>query len=164
MAELSKQEQLLLLDYQQCLDMLRHDDGRKSHLFTVFLTIQGVLFGFYGLLIQNPKPGGVWIAGVAIVLSMLWFLVMERMRGFIELRRVQGEQLETKLEKTTSISPGISTIRNELSLRYSHKDLSGKHELPFYVQWFSISTYLESLLPIITGIIWLVLIIVFGSL
>jgi hypothetical protein len=162
-AELSRQEQLMLLDYQQCLDMLRHDDGRKSHLFTVFLTIQGALFGFYGLLIQNPKPGGIWIAGVAIVLSVLWFLVMERMRAFIELRRVQGKQLETELEKTTKISPGISTIRNELSLRNSSKDLNGTHKLPFYVKWFSISRYLESLLPIITGIIWLVLIIVFGS-
>jgi hypothetical protein len=163
MSDLSKQEQLILANYQECLSMLRHDDGRKAHLFTTFLTIQGVLFGFYSLLIQESKPGGGWIAGVAAVVSALWFLVMERMKGFIELRRVQGEELEKQLDKITGIKYGISTIRNEQFLRNDNKVLYGRHKLRNHQRWFSISKLLESLLPIITGIIWLVLLTIFGN-
>jgi hypothetical protein len=34
--DFSKEERLMVIDYQACLDILRHEDGRKSHLFTIF--------------------------------------------------------------------------------------------------------------------------------
>jgi hypothetical protein len=78
----SKEEQLMLEDYKACLAILRHEDGRKSHLFTVFFVVQGALFGLYGLAVQSKISGSIWLAGIAISLSLLWFLVMERMRAF----------------------------------------------------------------------------------
>jgi hypothetical protein len=152
----SKEEQLMLEDYQACLDTLRHEDGRKSHLFTIFFVIQGALFGLYGLVVQNKISGGIWIAGIAIFLSLLWFLVMERMRAFIDLRYVQGAQLENRLQ--------LYTLRYELSLRNEGKVKIGDAmvTLRFYQRGFSISKHLESLLPVMTGIIWFALILIFG--
>jgi hypothetical protein len=154
METLSRQEQLKVVDYQQCLEMLRHEDGRKSQLFTVFLTIQGALFSLFGLLIQRPNPGGAWIAGVAIVLSALWFLVMQRMKAFIVMRRKYSVELEEEL--------GLWTVRKEEEMRYYEKG-SRPQELPLYVAWFSISNHLEGWLPGVIGGIWLVLMIVFYS-
>jgi hypothetical protein len=77
MTNFSKEEQLLLEDYKACLSILRHEDGRKSHLFTMFFVIQGALFGLYGLLIQNKSSGSIWLVVIAVFLSLLWFLVME---------------------------------------------------------------------------------------
>lgn len=154
----SKEEQLMLEDYKACLDILRHEDGRKSHLFTVFFVIQGALFGLYGLVVQNKVSGGIWLAVIAILLSLLWFLVMERMRAFVDLRYIQGEQLEKRLK-------GLNTVRYELSLRNEGEVqiMDDKIRLRFYQRVFSISKHLESLLPIITGTIWLALIFIFGS-
>lgn len=154
----SKEEQLMLEDYKACLAILRHEDIRKSHLFTVFFVVQGALFGLYGLAVQSKISGSIWLAGIAISLSLLWFLVMERMRAFVDLRYVQGEQLENKLK-------GLHTVRYELSLRNEGevKIMDDKVRLRFYQRVFSISKHLESLLPIITGTIWLALILVFGN-
>jgi hypothetical protein len=154
----SKEEQLMLEDYKACLDMLRHEDGRKSQLFTVFFVIQGALFGLYGLVVQNRISGGIWLAVVAILLSLLWFLVMERMRAFVDLRYIQGEQLEKRLK-------GLNSVRYELALRKEGEVqiMDDKIRLHLYQRVFSISKHLECLLPIITGAIWLALILVLSS-
>jgi hypothetical protein len=156
MTELSKKEHLMLLDYQSCLATLRHEDGRKSHLFSVFFVIQGVLFGIYGSFVDGNKSGSLWIAGIAFFLSLLWFFAMARIQAFIDLRYVQGEQLERKLKDLT-------TLRIELSLRNTGVAIVYDEEvrLKFFQRFFSISKHLESLLPIVIGIIWILRVFVF---
>lgn len=152
MKELSREEQLLLADWNACIDTIHHEDGRKSHLFSIFLAMQGALFGIFGLVMNTNKSGSVWIVGVALILSIIWFFAMERMKAFIDLRYIQGEQLELKLGV-------IETIRIELALRRNGitKIHDSQMKLRYHQKIFSISNNLESFLPVFTAVIWIVI-------
>ena len=129
----------------------------EKHTFFRYLTIQGALFGAFGLLVDSNRVGSAWIVSIAIFLSFMWYLVMERMKAFIDLRYVQGEQLELKIGV-------IETIGLELELRRvgKIKIRESQMKLRFHQRFFSISKHVESLLPIFTGIIWIVLALSYG--
>lgn len=144
-------EELLLEDYKTSLDLLKHEDERKASLLTTFFLIQGGLFTFYGWLAPTRKPITIMLSILAALFCVFWFLVMERLRAFIRLRVHQLQQIEKELGV-------ISTVTNEERLRRTGMTevFGATYKLASHQRLFSVSK-IESALPTIIGVFWLLI-------
>ena len=151
---LTRDDELLLVDYQASLELLKHEDERKSHMFSIFFLVQGALFGYFSLATEGSPAEAAITAAIAILASIFWYFVMERMQAFVELRYHQLQYIESRVGI-------ISTITNEETLRSKKSVKIGDYQytLPKQRSLFSISKQLESRLPIVVGAFWLFLII-----
>jgi hypothetical protein len=149
---LTREEELMLEDYKACLSLLFHEDGRKAHLSGTFFLIQGALFGFYSLMFTHSGVIAIVLAVIGGLFSLFWFLVMARMQAFIDLRYCQLVQLEAKLGV-------ITTIKNEVTLRNTGavQVMECSYKLSAHQRLFSISKTVESLLPVLVGVVWVFL-------
>jgi hypothetical protein len=141
-------EELLIEDYRTSLELLKHEDDRKANLLTMFFLIQGGLFAFYGWIMPTSKTVAIALSILAVLFSIFWFFVMERLRAFIRLRVFQLRQIE----KVLSV---ITTVTNEETLRSARKiELHGQiYKLAIHQRLFSVSK-IESILPAIVGAFW----------
>lgn len=148
---LSKKEELLLEDYKISLDLLKHEDGRKASLLTLFFLIQGGLFTFYGWIAPTNKSIAVMLTVLAMFFCVFWYLVMNRLHAFIRLRVYQLQQIEKALGV-------ITTVTNEEMLRRTGKTEVFGHiyKLSIQQKLFSVSK-VETVLPAIVGVFWLLI-------
>jgi hypothetical protein len=150
MDEISQNEWLQaqkLEDYRTCFESMRHEDDRKAQLLTTFFLIQSVLGAFFGWAAEKNILVAVVIAAFAAACGLFWYLIMERLRGFTDLRYEQLKQMEGKFE-------GIQTISYELELRRTGQVRDLHYELKSRQTIFSVSKHVESLLPLLVSGIW----------
>jgi hypothetical protein len=82
-------EELLLEEYKTCLELRKHEDGRKANLHSTFFLIEGGLFAFYNWLGPNERPTAILLSILAVLFCLFWLLMMQRMRIFIKASSFQ---------------------------------------------------------------------------
>lgn len=143
---------LQIVDYQASLQLLCHEDQRKSHLFNLFFLINGALLAFYYRIFNQSENIASIITVVALIFSVVWYFIIQRMEDFISLRYAQMKAIEKDIGTLTSIT-------NELMLREDRSVIiyGAKFSLKS-AKFFSV-TKIEKVLPIIVSIFWVILLV-----
>ena len=144
-------EELMIEDYKTSIALIRHEDSRKADLFKLFTFAQGFFFTFYNL---NFNKNSILVSVIcifAILFSLYWSLVLERIRAIIEAKYLYIQNLEKELKP-------LGNISFEMDLKKQGYQKIIDYKLNTF-QKVSVSKT-ESILPCCVGILWIILLFV----
>jgi len=150
------EEKRLLEEYKANVLLWIHDDTLRQKRTGNFLTINTILIvALTALLSIIPHISNLAIAAILIsifglLISFIWYSILQRNSHYVRFRRYQLRYLESKM-------PPMTTFTNTYDAFYEHKSLEYKE----IGETFSIvkggrksSTVTEGHLPIIVVVFW----------
>jgi hypothetical protein len=147
MADLSKEELLMLEDYQGCMGYLYHDERRTADFFKIFSVAETGLVVLFTWAWNNAEAIALVVSIFAIILSIYWSLVMDRMRAVIGVRYVQLRHIEAKLKP-------LSTFSIEAELKSTGKATIGTDTYTMSFRHKLSASKAESHVPLLAACLW----------
>jgi len=105
-------DQLTRDEYRILVDLIKHQHQRRQDFNRTFLTANTIIFGASAVILQSNTPMFQvlkLLGGLGILISIVWFLISERITLEADLRFFQLRGIERSLGRDS----GIFTVGNQ---------------------------------------------------
>jgi hypothetical protein len=105
-------EQFMQREYSILVDLIKHQHQRRQDFNRTFLTANTIIFGASAVILQSNTPllqVLKLLGGLGILISIVWFLISERITLEADLRFFQLRGIEKSLGRDS----GIFTVGNQ---------------------------------------------------
>jgi hypothetical protein len=102
----SNDEQVALEEYRILVDLIKHQHQRRQDFNRTFLTANTIIFGASAVILQADVPMFQvlkLLGGLGILISIVWFLISERITLEADLRFFQLRGIEKSLGRDKGI-------------------------------------------------------------